>query len=150
MLYSPSDEVSAILRNTNVEVYPGEFALVSIEKARWTELLDNQAAGPSGEAPFMIFSDPFEVTLLLNISAVGPIANTITDAKVERGFRLFTFSTAMDFTVVGFLAAVTHILAEVHIPVVALSSFSRDHLLIKQEQLAEALKALGPHVNGLC
>ena len=131
-------------------MHPGEFALVSVEKNRWNHLLENRSAYLTGNDPFMIFSDPFEVTILLSGSDVGPVIDTINDAKVERGFRLVTFTAPMDFTVVGFLAEVTQILAEAHIPVIALSSFARDHLLIKQEKLADALKALGPHIDQLC
>ncbi|HMS07909.1 MAG TPA: ACT domain-containing protein, partial [Pyrinomonadaceae bacterium] len=70
--------------------------------------------------------------------------------RVERGFRLLTFDTVMDFSVVGFLASVAEILTEAGVSIVALSSFSRDHILVKQDDLARALKALGPHVEELC
>ena len=36
------------------------------------------------------------------------------------------------------------------IPVGALTAFSRDHLLIKQEDLGRALRVLGEHVAELC
>ena len=149
----PKDEdqnAAAILRDTGVEVHDDEFALLSIEKHRWPDLLRNQNAGPGAESVFMIFSDPFEVTLLLNRKDLQPVLDTITEARVERGFRLLTFTTPMSFDVVGFLAAVTRILADAGIPVVAASSFSRDHLLIKQDDLAAALKVLGPFVDKLC
>jgi hypothetical protein len=52
--------------------------------------------------------------------------------------------------VVGFLARVTEILAEASVPVGALSAYTRDHLLIKQEDLGNALRVLGEHVAELC
>jgi hypothetical protein len=123
---------------------------VSIQKAVWATLLEDQALSPRGTAPFMIFSDNHEVTMLLDEIDFGTLRHAVRDAKVEGGFRMMTFDTVMDFTVVGFLARVTQILAEAGIPVVALSAFSRDHLLVKQTDLAAALKALGPHVAELC
>ena len=45
---------------------------------------------------------------------------------------------------------VARILADDGVPIIALSAFSRDHLLVKQSDLANALKALGPHVAELC
>ncbi|HCA56617.1 MAG TPA: ACT domain-containing protein [Blastocatellia bacterium] len=101
-------------------------------------------------APFMIFRDPHEVTLLLDEIDLGTMRHALRSAKVERGFRLLTFDTVMDFSVVGFLAEVARILAEAGVSIVALSSFSRDHILVKQVDLARALKALGPHVEELC
>ena len=56
----------------------------------------------------------------------------------------------MDFNVVGFLAEVSRILAESNISIYAVSAFSRDHLLIKQDDLAKALKVLGEYVEELC
>ena len=72
------------------------------------------------------------------------------DARVEGGFRLVTFDIELAWNVVGYLARITEILAAAGIPVGALSSFSRDHLLIKQDDLAKALRALGAHVAELC
>ncbi len=139
-----------ILRSARAEVAAETFTLVSIQKAVWATLLEDQALSPRGTAPFMIFSDNHEVTMLLDEIDFGTLRHAVRDAKVEGGFRMMTFDTVMDFTVVGFLARVTQILAEAGIPVVALSAFSRDHLLVKQTDLAAALKALGPHVAELC
>jgi hypothetical protein len=72
------------------------------------------------------------------------------DARVETGFRLVTLGVELGWDVVGFMALVTRILAEAGVPVGALSAFSRDHLLVKQEDLGRALRALGRHVAELC
>ncbi|MBC7899473.1 MAG: ACT domain-containing protein [Saprospiraceae bacterium] len=101
-------------------------------------------------APFMIFRDKFEVTLLLDEVDFGTIRHAVRDAKIEGGFRLLTFDTVLDFNVVGFLAEVARILAEENISMVALSAFSRDHVLLKQNDLAPALTSLGPFVGELC
>jgi len=45
---------------------------------------------------------------------------------------------------------VTEILAGAGVSVGALSAFSRDHLLIKQDDLGKALRVLGEHVAELC
>ena len=60
------------------------------------------------------------------------------------------FAMSLPWNVVGFLARVTEILATAGIAVGALSAFSRDHLLIKQEDLGTALRVLGEHVAELC
>lgn len=142
--------IQSILNKTTLEVSPETFTLISITKEAWPKLLEDQALSPRGTAPFMIFSDQHEVTLLLDEIDFGTIRHAVRDAKVEGGFRLLTFGTVMDFTVVGFIAEVSRILAEAGISIVVLSAFSRDHLLIKQNDLSDALKALGPHVAELC
>jgi len=139
-----------ILSATRVVVQPETFSLVSLAEAEWKRLIEDPALSPRMSAPFMIFRDPHEVTLLLDEIDLGTMRHALRSAKVERGFRLLTFDTVMDFSVVGFLAEVARILAEAGVSIVALSSFSRDHILVKQVDLARALKALGPHVEELC
>ena len=139
-----------LLQKTRVEVAPETFYLVSLRHADWRKLLENPELSPRMTAPFMIFSDKFEVTLLLDEIDFGTIRHAIRDARQEGNFRLLTFDIELDFTIVGFLAEVARILAEAGISIVALSAFSRDHLLIKQTDLAQALKVLGEYVEELC
>jgi hypothetical protein len=101
-------------------------------------------------APFMIFRDKWEVTMLVDEIDFKTIRHAIREAKIEGNFRLLSFDIELDFDTVGFLSHISKILAEAHISIVALSAFSRDHLLIKQEDLAKALKVLGNHVAELC
>jgi hypothetical protein len=98
----------------------------------------------------MILSDKYEVTLMLDEIDYRTCRHAIREAKIEGGFRLLTFEVVLDFNVVGFLAEVSRILAEAGISIIALSAFSRDHLLIKQDDLARALKVLGEVVEELC
>lgn len=139
-----------ILKKTRVEISPETYALISLQSNEFQKLLENPKLSPRMTAPFMIFKDKFEITLLLDEIDFGKIQYDLQTAKIERGFRLLTFDIELDFSVVGFLAEVSHILAEAEISIVALSAFSRDHILIKQENLAQALKVLGEYVEELC
>lgn len=139
-----------LLQKARVEVAPETFFLVSLIHADWLKLLENPELSPRMTAPFMIFKDKFETTLLLDEIDFQTIRHAIRDAKTESGFRLLTFDIELDFTVVGFFAEVSRILAEAAVPIVALSAFSRDHLLIKQNDLAKALNALRDHIEEIC
>lgn len=139
-----------LLKKTRVEIAPETFTLVSLRHEDWLKLLENPELSPRMTAPFMIFKDKFETTLLLDEIDFETIRYAIRDAKTERNFRLLTFEIVLDFTVVGFLAEISRILAEADISIVAVSSFSRDHLLVKQDDLAKALKVLGEYVEELC
>lgn len=139
-----------MLRKTRVEVAPETFTLVSVRHDDWMKLLENPELSPRMTASFMIFKDKFETTLLLDDTDFQTIRHAVRDAKTERNFRLLTFDIELDFSIVGFLAEITRILAEAEISIVALSAFSRDHLLIKQENLAKALKSLSEYVDDIC
>ena len=142
--------VKELLQKTRVEVAPETFYLISLRHEGWVKLLENPELSPRMTAPFMIFKDKFETTLLLDEIDFQTVRHAIRDAKTQGDFRLLTFDIELDFSVVGFLAEVTRILAEAKISVVAISAFSRDHLLIKQEDLSNALKALSPFIDEVC
>ncbi len=139
-----------LLKTAKVEVAPETFFLVSLPHGDWTKLLENPELSPRMTAPFMIFRDKWEVTLLLDEIDFGTIRHAVREAKTEGNFRLLSFDIELDFSVVGFLAEVARILAEADIPIVALAAFSRDHFLIKQQDLSKALIVLGRYVGELC
>ena len=139
-----------LLKKTRVEVSPETYYLVSLRHSDWKKLLENPELSPRMSAPFMILSDKYEVTLMLDDVDYATCRHAIRDAKVEGNFRLLTFDLVLDFTVVGFMSAVSKILADADISIMALSAFSRDHLLIKQDDLSKALKTLGEYVEELC
>ena len=142
--------VSELLRETRVEVAPANYVLIGLRHQDWNLLLENPELSPRADAPFMIFRDQREVTLLIEEDDWKRIRHAARDAKVEGGFRLVTLDIELSWNVVGYLAQVTNILAAAGLSVGALSSFSRDHLLIKQNDLGSALRVLGEHVGELC
>ena len=145
-----SSDVSALLKQTRVEVAPETFFLISLSYQKWSKLLESPELSPRMSAPFMIFRDSREVTLLLDEIDFGTIRHQIRDAKIAGNYRLVTFDIELDFTIIGFLAEVAKILAAAGISIIALSAFSRDHILINQSDLPKTLKILGEHVAELC
>jgi len=60
----------------------------------------------------------------------------------KRFFKIISFETKLPFDLVGFLAYVAKILADQNVSVFAISSYSTDHILIKENDLDETLKIL--------
>ena len=147
---SEQPAVEELLRRAKVEVLPSTFVLVGLRHEDWQRLLENPELSPRPESVFMLLRDTHETTLLVEEDDWLAMRHAARDAKVERGFRLVTLDIELAWNVVGFLARVTEILASAGISVGALSAFSRDHLLIKQDQLGAALRVLGGHVEELC
>jgi uncharacterized protein len=144
------EEIEALLRRATVEVAPATFYLIGLRHEDWARLLENPELSPRANAPFMLLRDAHEVTLLLDETDWRTMRLAVREARVEADFRLLTFNLELDWKVVGFLACVTEILAEAGISCGALSAFSRDHLMIKQDDLGKALRVLGEHVAELC
>jgi uncharacterized protein len=139
-----------LLKKTRVEIAPETYFIVSLRDEDFRRLLENPELSPRMTAPFMIFKDKWEVTLILDETDYQTCRYALREAKVEGGWRMLSFDLVMDFNVVGFLAEVARILAEAEVSIFAISAFSRDHLLIKQDDLARALKVLGEYVEELC
>ena len=144
------ESVAELLNKTRVSVAPATYVIASLQHQDWRRLLENPELSPNADAQFMIFRDEHEVTLVIEDEDWRRIRHAARDARVETDYRLVTFDVVLPWNVVGYLARVTEILAAANISVGVLSSFSRDHLLIRQADLGVALKALGPHVGELC
>ena len=145
-----NETVAELLRRTRVEVAPATFVLVGMRHEDWSRLLEQPELSPRASVPFMLLRDTNEVTLLLEEEDWLVMRHALREARVERGWRLVTLDIKLDWNVTGFLARVTEILAAAGIPIGALTAFSRDHLLIKQDDLGRALRVLGEHVAELC
>ena len=145
-----ANSVRETLKNTKVAVSPETFAVVSLTAEKWAALLNDASLSPRMTAPFMIFKDRYEVTLVLDEVDLRNMRPGLAEAKIANGYRLLTFETVLDLSVVGFMSAVSLILTDAGVPILPVSAFSRDHILIRQTDLAAALKALGPHVAELC
>ena len=138
-----------LLRDTRIQVAPATYVITGLRHQDWERLLENPELSPRADAPFMILRDAHEVTLLVEEEDWRRIRHAVRDAKTESGYRMITLDIELPWSTVGYLARVTEILAAAGISVGALSSFSRDHLLVKQDDLPKALKVLGEHVGEL-
>ena len=85
------------------------------------------------------------------LSVVLPEGNAPADARCETGFRLLRVEGSLDFAAVGILAALVAPLAEAGIPVLSVSTFDTDYLLVravKMNEAGDALRAAGHTVAG--
>lgn len=139
-----------LLRSAKVEVSPETFALVGMSREHLLRLLGENSMSPRMSAPFMILMDSHEVTLILDKIDLANMRPGLGSSKIENGYRMLTLNVVLDLSVVGFMAEVSRILAEAGVAILPLSAYSRDSLLIKQADLATALKALGPFVDEVC
>lgn len=91
---------------------------------------------------FANIQDKKELTVIIKEDKV----NERDVIAIETGWRLLTFDMTLPFDLVGFLAKITKELAEEGISIFAISSYSTDHILIKDKHLKKAedkLKSLG-------
>jgi hypothetical protein len=112
---------------------PGRYALLGYA-AELAPVVDLSA-----ESFACVLVDPFETTFVVRSELVDTLPEAAT-VLAER--RVILLEAQLDDDLVGFMAAVTTALAERGIWLLALGAATRDHLLVADDQLADALAAL--------
>ena len=136
-----------ILAHTELIIRPGEFILVGLELNERTRLESDLANITSDFFQYIV--EPDVLTLLLDSNDWSHLSHHYPQANVEGPFRIFTFSVAMDWEVVGFLATVTGLLAQAGISLGAVCGYYRDHVLISVEHAAHAEGVLRAEIERL-
>ena len=91
---------------------------------------------------FSITKDRSEVTVVASDKA--DLGET---PEEEKCLKLLTIDAVLPFNLTGFLAYLSHLLAEEKIPIFVISTYSTDHIFIKEEFLDRAVEAF--ERNGL-
>ncbi len=99
---------------------------------------------PEGDAPpaaggsgfFAFLETPGERTLICSEERAP------REAECEVGWRALKVEGSFDFQVVGVLASLAAPLAEAQVPILVLSSYETDYLLVHEKNLTAALRAL--------
>ena len=76
------------------------------------------------------------------LSIVCPQEAVPADAACEHGWRAFMVQGPLDFSLTGVLSSLADPLAQAGIPIFAISTFNTDYLLVKEDDLTAAVRAL--------
>ena len=79
-----------------------------------------------------------EISLVCETDYVPP------DATVsEPGWKALKISGVLDFSMIGVIAKISNILAEVEISIFVISTYNTDYILLKAENFDKAIEILG-------
>ncbi|HEY4689038.1 MAG TPA: ACT domain-containing protein [Anaerolineae bacterium] len=120
------------------------YALVSLprDQMRPATILFGGLAEPFAA----MIVDKDEITIVLHEVDWSLAARDLPGMRVENGYRLITFDTALALGLVGFMAAVSHALAEAGIPIQPVAAYSHDHLLVRGRDFERAWKTLSDFI----
>jgi len=113
-----------------VYVWKEKFAVLKVEEL------------PKIKDFFCVIKEKKEITLILKETDI----NRVNVIEMEKDYRIITFNVTLPFNLVGFMSIISSALAKVGISLLAISSYSTDHILVKDKDLnktIEALKELG-------
>ena len=89
-------------------------------------------------SPFVFWARTDEELSLVCPEAVAPSAHL----EKEPGWRALRVAGKLDFSLIGVLSRLTGVLAEAEIGVFVVSTYLTDYILVREAQLAAALRAL--------
>ena len=102
---------------------------------------------PDEEIPDFIFHTQFYSITRTDdeLSIVLPEEKTPSTWKAEKGWRCLKVDGPLDFYLAGILSSFAAPLANVGISIFTVSTFDTDYILIKEEDLEGAKRALSTH-----
>jgi hypothetical protein len=134
-----SESMRRILSETVVKEHDEDYTIVSVrpdEEAKVKGLLGRLQ-------PFhSITYDGDEVSVVLVASDWERLRGEFHGFEEAGPYRLLTFDIVLDLSIVGFLSVVSAVLAEEGVSIFALSTYLRDHILVKKEDSRRAVAAL--------
>ncbi len=135
----PSPKMIPVFASTKIHLHPDEFIITSLplsEKERALEAFKNLAPFSS------VTVDHAEVSLILRTSDWAALGPLFESSEAEGPYRAITFDIVLDLSMVGFLSVVSAVLAEAGISIYAISTYLRDHILVKSSHADDAVRVL--------
>ncbi len=132
-----TEDALAQLAGIDLRVSKGPYALGSWKTESASEILAKLATLELDMALAVV--DEKEVSCLVPQKILPELPPPV---MLEEDWAIVTLDQEMDWGMVGVLAAVSTALARAKIPLGAFSAYSRDHLLVKQDQLDPSMKVL--------
>jgi hypothetical protein len=86
--------------------------------------------------------DKEEVTLVVAEDIWSKLAPRFAGAVAQERRRLIRFDTVLDFSVVGFIAEISHALAEADISILSISTYRTDAVLVHESRFDDAINAI--------
>ncbi len=136
-MVEPSPSMLPFFADTKLIVHPDDYVVVSMPPTQSDE------AHRLRLSPFSsVTYDHGEVSLVVRASEWAVNESRFREAKVEGPYTLITFDIALDLSLVGYLSVVSSLLAENGVSIFALSTYLRDHILVKKEDSEKVVEAL--------
>ena len=123
-----SEMFSPVSGETAIEVLPPQFTICKVP----------DYSGIDMEQPF-VFSGSTDAEKSLVCPTVMVPENAVTR---DDGWKSFRICGELDFSLIGLLAGITHVLARARIGIFAVSTYKTDYVFLKEENLKKAILAL--------
>ena len=135
----PSPQMIPVFASTKLKLHPDDFTIVSLP----VEKQDMALELFKPLSPFSsITVDTEEVSLILKTSEWEKMKEHFPVFESEAPYSVITFDIVLDLSLVGFLSVVSAILADEGISIYAISTYLRDHILVKTKEADRTIQVL--------
>ncbi len=86
--------------------------------------------------------DKYEVSIVCKTAEWSRVKGGFTRFSEAGPYHVLTFDIILDLGIIGFMAVVSSVLAENGVSIYPISTYLRDHLLIKKEDAEKAMRLL--------
>ena len=118
--------LQSIIRNSPVKLYEGRYAVTKCNEL------------PALDYIFMLSNDGDEITAILEEKNL----KNISYEKAEKWFKIISVNVSTPFLGVGLLAEISAKIAEKGINIFIVSTFSKDFILLREDDAEEGIKIL--------
>jgi hypothetical protein len=138
--HMPSEEMKPVFASTVLKLHPDDYTIVSLpvaEKEQAFEFI--KSLGPFSS----VTVDLNEVSLILRADDWVSLKQNFASYEEEGPYRVITFDIILDLSLIGYLSVVSAVLADAGISIYTVSTYLRDHILVKAEDSGKAMTVLG-------
>jgi len=133
-------KLKSLFANTKLSVLPQEFFIISIPRGN-LDLVKENIKDFNNEF-FSVINEKDEITLILSKQNWKNISNDFKEIKIVKNYKIITFDIKLDLDIVGYFAQVSKLLAENGISILAISTYLKDHILVKNKDLNKTINIL--------
>jgi hypothetical protein len=128
-----------VFASTVVKTHPDDYVVVSIDRAEE----EGAREAFKGLQPWSsVTYDHEEVSVVLKEKDWERLKGRFNSYREEGPYTLITFDIVLDLSLVGFLSVVSSVLADEGVSIYALSTYLRDHILVRKADAGRAVAAL--------
>ena len=139
MKHMPSEAMMPVFASTKLKLHPANYMIASLPVEEQEKVLDLFKL----LSPFSsVTLDLEEISLILKEEDWASLKEYFPVYEIEGPYRVITFDIVLDLSLIGFLSVVSAVLADEEISIYAVSTFLRDHILVKAADAEKAVRAL--------
>ena len=135
----PSEEMLPFFANTQHTEHDSDYFIIKIDK-QYEEETSKLLSDFTFFKSYTVDHD--EISLIVKKNEWEQCKYRLPDYIQEGPYKLLTFDIVLDLSLIGYLSVISSVLADEGISIFALSTYLRDHILIKKQDAVRAVEAL--------